>query len=1075
MARAGLLILAVLHGFCHTFTVSAGVDMQENGPPTHKSKETQSFMPALCSPVPARLSPSPSELLSMFNPEVVHHRGDQTTLQHRSLLQEVEDLSPSLSNQEVTDWQIVLLFVPADFTGSCSPDVVANVKTAVQEVDAALKMLQKQLPRTLVHVVVWSDHKRDDKWTCAGAGVNPGLHKALQLKALQDSLSDLLRNPAQYSKGEDFAVVLQSSPVILESYSDSEITDSYLNELALQLWTDVLQPSTDQAKTNDLITIPCPTEERPFLRTHINSPLGRELEEVVSKASAPVDPVMGTEVPCTDRKPSPTTPSSVHNVQPGDVKVVAAVGDSLTAANGVGAKDNSLILVTYQYRGLSWSIGGDENITTVTTLPNILREFNPSVTGFSTGIGNQNSPGAFLNQAVPGAQSVDMVQQVRTLVAKMKNDSRIDFNNDWKVITMFIGGNDICAHCTDSIIFSARNVVLRIRKALDILHSEVPRSIVNMVEMFNIIPLREMHKDKSLGCPTWMVKILCPCVLEPTEGSRELQRLWDINRTYQKGIRELIDSGRYDTYDNFTVVLQPFFREVILPRLEDGRPDRSYFSPDCFHLSQKAHTLMARSLWNNMLEPVGNKTNTQEFLAEIDLKCPSESNPFIRTAVNSDYTFPGPPPTPPPITNWGSDFSCTPMAPSNSVPTSAHRVRPADIKVVGALGDSLTAAFGARATSLPELSKEYRGVSWSIGGDDTLETVTTLPNVLKKFNPGIKGASKGIGKEQTGFNVAVSGAKAGGVQEQVRRLVDAMKNDAAVDFQNDWKLVTLFIGGNDLCQYCNDRATLSPANYSNHLRTSLDILYNEVPRTIVNVLEILEVEGLRRIKKGSLGCTLVQKQVCPCFLLPGEDSPELAEMKRINRELQIETEKLVYGGRYDGREDFAVVVQPFFRNSIVPVNAEGLPDTTFFSEDCFHFSERGHAGMAAALWNNMLEPVGKKQSYNNFTNARNILKCPTEEEPYIFTSVNSFPSATTTTAPPVGTVPGWLAAVLTIVGLVMGCGVTWLLLSRRHKRSKRKTMASVERDGAACDTHFNCHTEPYKQKKEESQGENSSF
>ena len=31
--------------------------------------------------------------------------------------------------------------------------------------------------------------------------------------------------------------------------------------------------------------------------------------------------------------------------------------------------------------------------------------------------------------------------------------------------------------------------------------------------------------------------------------------------------------------------------------------------------------------------------------------------------------------------------------------------------------------------------------------------------------------------------------------------------EQTVDFQNDWKLVTLFIGGNDLCQYCNDRVS----------------------------------------------------------------------------------------------------------------------------------------------------------------------------------------------------------------------------------------------------------------------------
>ncbi|KAF7661858.1 hypothetical protein LDENG_00251670 [Lucifuga dentata] len=484
-----------------------------------------------------------------------------------------------------------------------------------------------------------------------------------------------------------------------------------LNQLALHLWTNLLQPLPGQAEVKDssVVTIPCPTEERPFLQTKKNSP--DRNDKVYSKTSTITDPVMGTEMTCTDRSPSPSAPTSVHELRPGDIKVVAAVGDSLTAGNGVGAKTDNLLLVINEYRGLSWSIGGDANITTVTTLPNILKEFNPSLTGFSEGVGKQDSPEAFLNQAVAGAKSGDVVKQVRILVDKMKNDM-------------------------------------------------VPRAFVNLVELLSIIPLRDLHKDASLGCPSWFVKLVCPCVLKANDGSAELQKVKDFNRAYQQAMRELIDSGRYDTHDDFTVVLQPFFREVFLPRLEDGRPDRSYFSPDCFHLSQKAHTLMARALWNNMLEPVGNKTFTQDFTTSIDLQCPSKILPFFRTAANSNYTFSGPRPTAPPPTNWGSDFSCVNTAPSDSVPTSVHRLRPGDLKVVAALGDSVTAGFGAKAKNLLQLRTEYRGVSWSIGGDKTLETVSTLPNILRKFNPEIRGMSKGTGKRQTGFNMAVSGAKA---------------------------------------------------------------------------------------------------------------------------------------------------------------------------------------------------------------------------------------------------------------------------------------------------------------------------
>ncbi|XP_047466154.1 phospholipase B1, membrane-associated [Mugil cephalus] len=1096
MTRSALLILAVLVGSYATITEAAG----ENKLSAERSEQADRYMPMLCSPIPPPLSPSTSvhalrpadissvytlgvpasqrdeasrvvrrltELLSMFNPEVINsdQQVDRDSLQTRSLTKEAEELSLSLSHQ-VTDWKLVLLFIPADFTCACSPHAAADVKAALQEVEASLQILQKRLHRTLVHVVVWSGDSQQDASCECKEFINQGLYKAYFLKALQDSLSQVLHEPKWRSGGVEFTVVLQSTPAILDPSSDSVDALSDLNRLAVQLWTNLLQPSTEQSKVNGAITIPCPTKEHPFLRTQINSPAERE-EESHSKASALADSLMGTEIPCLDRTPSPVVPTSVHKVRPGDIKVVAAVGDSLTAANGVGAKVDNLLLVMNQYRGLSWSIGGDQNITTVTTLPNILKEFNPNVTGFSTGVGDQNSPKAFLNQAVAGAKSGDMPQQVRILVDKMKADPRIDFQNDWKVITLFIGGNDMCDFCTNTLFFSPRNVVGRIRQALDILHKEVPRAIVNLVELLNIVPLRDLHNDKTLKCPTWFVSLICPCVLKPTEGSSELGKVETFNRGYQRAMRQLIDSGIYDTHDNFTVVLQPFFREVFLPRLEDGRPDRSYFSPDCFHLSQKAHTLMARALWNNMLEPVGDKTFTQDFTMGIDLKCPTMANPFFRTAVNSDYTFPGPPPSPPPITNWGSDFTCANTAPSSSIPTSVHRLRPADIKVVAALGDSITASFGAKATNLIQLPTEYRGVSWSIGGDETLETVTTLPNILRKFNPNIKGMSKGEGKSQTGFNVAVSGAKVAGIPEQVHHLIETMKNDTTVDFQNDWKLVTLFIGGNDLCQYCNDRAALSPKNYSYHMMRSLDILYKEVPRTIVNVLGILEIEGLRRIKRDSLGCTVLQENVCPCFLLPGEDSPELSEIKRINRELQIETEELVYGGRYDGREDFAVVLQPFFKNTVVPLNLDAKPDTTYFSEDCFHFSERGHADMATALWNNMLEPVGEKQTYNNFTNSRNNIKCPTEEHPYIFTKVNSNPAtATTTTAPtthtteatthttllPVtpdcsGHVEVWLTAVLAVVGLVVGLFVSWLFMYCRGKSKRKNKVKMPKQDG----------------------------
>uniref|UniRef100_A0A8C3SB04 Phospholipase B1 n=1 Tax=Chelydra serpentina TaxID=8475 RepID=A0A8C3SB04_CHESE len=140
-------------------------------------------------------------------------------------------------------------------------------------------------------------------------------------------------------------------------------------------------------------------------------------------------------------------------------------------------------------------------------------------------------------------------------------------------------------------------------------------------------------------------------------------------------------------------------------------------------------------------------------------------------------------------------------------------------------------------------------------------------------------------------------------------------------------------------------------------------------------------------------------------------------------------------GRYAQREDFTVVVQPFFRNTIIPLDSVSPPDLSFFSVDCFHFTERGHAEMAIALWNSMLEPVGQKQSYNNFAHDRSKLKCPTSENPFLFTSRNSGLQNTATVVEAGDpTVPYWAVILAVVAGVLASSVFIGVFMSRRLKK-----------------------------------------
>ncbi|XP_033633251.1 phospholipase B1, membrane-associated-like [Asterias rubens] len=319
-------------------------------------------------------------------------------------------------------------------------------------------------------------------------------------------------------------------------------------------------------------------------------------------------------------------PSSVHKLRPGDVAVIGAFGDSITAGNGALAC--TLLEVFIEYRGTSWSIGGDGTFDTALTLPNILRLYNPDLIGYSLGVGNVSSNTSYLNCAVPKSRSSAMPGQAEDLVKRIYADPTIDVANDWKVITLFIGGNDVCEFCKDRPNYTKEKYIERITKALDHLHDKLPRTLVNVVGLINVT---QLTKQSEFICGLAHA-IICSCI--KNLDYNETLEVEQLTRDYQEVLRDLANSGRYDTTDDFTVVYQPFMENTQFPADENGDFDKSFMSPDCFHLSAKGHAFAAKELWNNMLQPVGHKSMEWDPFSK-SLSCPTENMPYFATNKNS--------------------------------------------------------------------------------------------------------------------------------------------------------------------------------------------------------------------------------------------------------------------------------------------------------------------------------------------------------------------------------------------------------------------------------------------------------
>ncbi|XP_037384194.1 phospholipase B1, membrane-associated isoform X3 [Talpa occidentalis] len=939
-----------------------------------------------------------SDVIRYFNPSVLRPKcvPEREVVPHNGIIdlqtQATELVKSMKVNQQLdfqNDWKLInVFFSNASRCQLCAPAQQQSfVSDAMDKLTETLDYLYREVPKAFVNLVDFSEVLWDSSLylgpqlspeaeSCGCSVETSVLSRAVTQWTYQEAWHHLLAS-SRYNEQDSFALVFQ--PFFYEAdltplWEKRPLQDP--TTLALHLWDNMMKPVEEKDETlstREQNTVKCPPQEYPYLFTYRNSdypprllPFNKTLEQEE-----------GVQLECHDRNPSRDVPTSVHSLRPADIKVIGALGDSLTAANGASAQD--ILGLTTEFRGVSWSIGGDRSLQAVVTLPNIFREFNHKLRGFSIGTGKENSPTAFLNQAVSGAKSTGLMAQARQLVTRLRNDKDIDFQQDWKIITIFIGGNDLCAFCNDPQFHSPEHVMFNVRNALDILHTEVPRTFVNLVNTMEIICLRELYKERRLRCPLQlMARALCSCVVKPVDDSAELALLADMSKKYQDQAYELVDSGRYDTGDDFTVVVQPLFERLVLPRSQ-GLPDKSFFAPDCFHFSKKAHGRAASALWNNMLEPVGQKTKQYNFESMIPLSCPAENQPFLRTYKNS-------------LEEHGSFLRCKDTAASAWPPDSVHSLKAADIKVVAALGDSLIAGSGINFRA-NDFDMQYRGLSFSAGGDGYLENVSTLANIFRKFNKNLIGFAVGTGdvnSQNAFFNQAVPNALAKDLKNQVQALAQKMKTDHRVKPNESWKVITVMIGASDLCEFCKNPDEYSADKFLTHLREALDTLREKVPKSLVNLVDFMNPSIVRQVFQDNPSkCPVKQaSQLCHCVLTPKKNSKALRDLVAMSEAYQNSLRTLVGSGRYDSHSDFAVVLQPFFSHVLPPLRMDNKVDLSYFSADCYHPSQKFHSQLARGLWTNMIQPLGSKTDSLE-VKEKILLQCPPEKKSFLSTAQNS--------------------------------------------------------------------------------------
>jgi hypothetical protein len=331
------------------------------------------------------------------------------------------------------------------------------------------------------------------------------------------------------------------------------------------------------------------------------------------------------------------------------------------------------------------------------------------------------------------------------------------------------------------------------------------------------------------------------------------------------------------------------------------------------------------------------------------------------------------------------------------------------VSVVIAMGDSISAGFaaGAGLGALAEIKQdvgverpqalpmEFRGIAFSAGkGDDSQVTV---PYFLGHFNKSLTGWSTGTtipqlpsergtwNVDKDALNVALTNAHSWELAVQVERLKNY--SSEIPGFQNRWKLLTLMIGANDLCDggdgngheacdgiasHANDLA----ARYETNLRATLQSLLDSQSRIVIQIVSLLSFSSVYRVRSGHWWCRTLHRAAAECNCLDRSvdggtavNDQQLADWDRTTGLLNDVIEKLTIEFNLR-RADFAVV-------NVVAIKGQEIPSGKYLSNlDCFHPSAFAHSTFANVLWNSLFD----KRRVPAPISDNSSLYCPTADD-----------------------------------------------------------------------------------------------